>query len=130
MILSEVGGKPPALHKENTVNAKPANPCACSLVVTYRDETGEPVGTGCTATTRRTFAPGHDARLKGFLIKAGIADQLVSLGDDVNTDPETLAARFGFAAQVTAGITRGKERIAAREFAAMLRDIKAESAAS
>lgn len=104
-------------------------PCTCSLVVTFT-ENDEPQTTGCTATTRRTFAPGHDARLKGFLIRAGIADQLVRIGDDVNTSPEAIAEQFGFAYMVREGIKNGKEKAAKREFAQVIREVKRQAKAT
>jgi len=105
-------------------------PCTCSLVVAFANDTDEVLTTGCTATTKRTFAPGHDARLKGFLIRAGIADQLVRIGDDVNTSPEAIAEQFGFAHMVRTGIKNGKDKAAAKEFAALLRDVKKTAKAS
>lgn len=65
----------------------------------------------CNAETARNFAPGHDARLKGHLIRIGRAGHLVQ---DVSfagygSDPRTaqqMANRYGFAAQVAAGIAR------------------------
>lgn len=104
-------------------------PCTCSRVATFT-ETGEVVTTGCTATTRRTFAPGHDARLKGFLIRAGVADQLVRIGNDANTDPEAIADQFGFGYMVRTGIKNGKEKAAAKAFAEVLRGVKREAKAS
>lgn len=99
-------------------------PCTCSLVAAFANDTDEVLTTGCTATTKRTFAPGHDARLKGFLIRAALADQLVRIGDDVNTTPEAIADQFGFGYMVRTGIKNGKEKAAAKEFAALLRDVK------
>lgn len=105
-------------------------PCTCSTVVAFDNETDEVYTTGCTATTRRTFAPGHDARLKGFLIRAGIADQLVRIGDDVNTSPEAIADQFGFSYMVATGIKNGKEKAAKKEFAALIRDTKRQAKAT
>jgi len=68
----------------------------------------------CTESTTRTFSPGHDARLKSFLIQAGIDGVEVHDGRGSTSDPITAAARFGFVLQVTAGIKRGQDRQATR----------------
>ena len=50
--------------------------CACGLYRYAAEVDGDKQGhhyTNCYSTTGRTFAPGHDARLKGFLIEAGAA---------------------------------------------------------
>lgn len=98
--------------------AKAVKPCTCSKVTT-RTETGELVSTGCRATTKRTFAPGHDARLKGFLIRAGIAGQDVKVGDDTPRDAQAVADQFGFGYMVAEGIRAGAER----EFKKTLREV-------
>lgn len=81
-------------------------PCACSLFVAVAAD-GTTTRTGCTATTRRTFAPGHDARLKGFLIRAGRLGHLIRTpeggADQVSV---RVAERFGFAQMVRDGIAR------------------------
>lgn len=67
------------------------------------------VGTGCSQKTRRTFAPGHDAKLKGLLIQAGADGHgvrrevggMASIGK-----AEKIAEAFGFEHQVKAGIQR------------------------
>lgn len=92
-------------------------PCACSLVVAVAAD-GTTTRTGCTATTRRTFAPGHDARLKGFLIRAGrdgLHVREVGLGVAHETTAVKFAERFGFAHMVADGIARqAKPRKAAK----------------
>jgi hypothetical protein len=76
--------------------------CLCSH---YKTESGQT--TGCTSVTPRRFAPGHDAKLKSFLIKAGADGQRV-----VNTvSQETRSAiawaeMFGYDGIVTGGIDR------------------------
>lgn len=83
-------------------------PCACSLVVAI-DAAGRETRTGCTATTRRTFAPGHDARLKGFLIRAGRENLHVrEVGQGVahETTAARFAERYGFGHMVREGIAR------------------------
>lgn len=84
--------------------------CACSTVVAFGKD-GEERRTGCRATTQRTFAPGHDARLKGFLIRAGADDMTVTFdGSGINLDPVSLANSFGFAYMVADGIAAAKKR--------------------
>ncbi|MET7828501.1 hypothetical protein ABZT23_27955 [Streptomyces sp. NPDC005386] len=71
--------------------------------------------TGCTATTKRTFAPGHDAKLKSALIKWGAEGHEVTRDDDgVNTvaDASTHAAKFPFGHMVAAGIARAEAKAA------------------
>jgi len=73
--------------------------------------------TKCTATTKRVFAPGHDAKLKSALIKWGAEGHDVTRDDDgVNTvaDAATLAAKFPFGHMVAAGISRAEAKAAAR----------------
>lgn len=70
--------------------------------------------TGCTETTRNPnsrFAPGHDARLKGLLIRAGERGHRVrEIGTDTNKLPTTVAARISsaMARRVEEGIKRRK----------------------
>lgn len=93
----------------NTNTAKTTAPHACDCGG-YKaiDASGTVVvTTGCNATTRRTFAPGHDARMKGFLIRAGREGMLIRTpegGDDQL--PAKVAERFGFAQMVRDGIAR------------------------
>lgn len=95
-----------------------ATACTCS-VVTARTEDGKTLTTGCTATTKRTFAPGHDARLKGFLIRNGAEGNTVRLGDNGPAQTaQQVADGFGFGHMVADGI----QRAAAREFARTLRE--------
>lgn len=81
--------------------------CACSGFQAVDASGTQVTTTKCAATTRRTFAPGHDARLKGFLIKAGRLGHLVRTpegGDDLTATK--VADRFGFAQMVRDGIHR------------------------
>jgi len=89
-------------------------PCSCSLFAAVAAD-GTTTRTGCTATTRRTFAPGHDARLKGFLIRAGKAGHLVATPEGTQEFPAKVADRFGFGYMVREGIARvAKPRKAAK----------------
>lgn len=83
--------------------AKAAKECACG---NYGNAT-----TGqrlvCDAETTRTFAPGHDARLKGFLIRAGREGHQVTLiGHGEPMSAQDAAKGFGFAEMVRDGIAR------------------------
>lgn len=82
-------------------------PCQCR---DYADaETDERLQ--CEQDTYRNFAPGHDARLKGFLIRVGRAGHPVRiLGSDEVVSPVKAASRYGFAQQVQDGIRRAHGR--------------------
>jgi hypothetical protein len=75
--------------------------------------------TGCDSQTRRVFAPGHDAKLKSLLIKAGVYGMEVRTGRDSGLlqtmDAATAASRFEFANMVEKGIEAGKAKLAARD---------------
>jgi hypothetical protein len=65
--------------------------------------------TMCDQETKRTFAPGHDARVKGLLITAARLNGDVTVLDGgmaKTTDPLTYASQFGFAEAVAAGAKR------------------------
>lgn len=102
--------------------------CECSLwnigtTVSSEIEGGQPEfngeTTGCTATTTRTFAPGHDAKLKALLIRGGIQDlEIVWSNGGVNhyyTSAVEAASQYGFAHMVQIGIERGATKAAARK---------------
>lgn len=77
----------------------------------------EYIETGCHQTTTRTFAPGHDAKLKSLMIAAGAQGNAVRRdeGGMANTgDAVTMAGAFGFESQVGAGIARAQARQAER----------------
>ena len=93
-------------------NAKSViKPCTCSQFSTAGGAT-----TGCTKTTLREFAPGHDAKLKTFLIKAGIAGEMVTWtladGHPTSGQADAMAAKFKFGYMVSAGIQRAKDKAA------------------
>ncbi|MGW5098118.1 hypothetical protein ACWEQ1_28320 [Streptomyces nodosus] len=71
--------------------------------------------TGCAAETKRQFAPGHDAKLKSFLIKAGAEGaEVIRIVDGIASpaDASTHAAKFVFGHMVAAGITRAEGKAA------------------
>lgn len=93
--------------------------CTCSVVVALTED-GTLVTTGCTQTTKRKFAPGHDARLKGFLIRNGVEGNQVRIGNEGElTTAQAVADKFGFGYMVAEGIKRGAERL----FKATLREV-------
>lgn len=69
--------------------------------------------TGCTATTKRDFAPGHDAKLKSHLITWGAVDADVVRGITHDT-AEGWAKSFHFGYMVTEGIAKAKAKLAAK----------------
>ena len=92
-------------------SATPATyrPCRCSW---YTTEDG--VGTGgCdkNVTSRRNFAPGHDAKLKSLLIAAGkrqtdVVELNPSTTEQLTRTPVETARLFGFGDMVAEGIQR------------------------
>lgn len=61
----------------------------------------------CRSATTRQFAPGHDARLKGHLIRIGRAGNDVRIvGSDAPVPVKVAASGFGFYAMVVDGIER------------------------
>lgn len=73
--------------------------------------------TGCAATTTRVFAPGHDAKLKSFLIRHG------ALGHDIRHTVGGVASsaaamdharKYDFAHMVAAGIQKAMAKAEAR----------------
>lgn len=92
-----------ALDAANARSERNSRTCQCGYFVDA--VTGQT--TGCEAETTRTFAPGHDAKLKGFLIRAGRAGHKVRmLGSEDEMSPVAAASRYGFAHMVADGIKR------------------------
>ncbi|MEV6531024.1 hypothetical protein AB0M86_15710 [Streptomyces sp. NPDC051639] len=92
-----------------TAQAEPTA-CTCSQFATADGST-----TGCKAETKRQFAPGHDAKLKSFLIKAGAeGTEVIRTVDGIASpaDASTHAAKFAFGHMVAAGITRAEVKAA------------------
>lgn len=69
--------------------------------------------TGCTATTKREFAPGHDAKLKSALITWGAVDADVRKGITHDT-AEGWAKGYHFGYMVVEGIAKAKDKLAAK----------------
>lgn len=86
-------------------------PCQCGWYFRADEEGNVIEGGACAATTSRQFAPGHDARLKGLLIRAGIAGAEVSMHHGaalVSKSADQAAMAYGFYQQVLHGIELGK----------------------
>ncbi|MBL3665644.1 hypothetical protein JL475_06435 [Streptomyces sp. M2CJ-2] len=106
---------------KNTAADEPTR-CTCSQFATEDGRT-----TGCTAETKRLFAPGHDAKLKSFLIKAGAEGAEVTRTVDgiaSSADAATHAAKFAFGHMVTAGIKRAETKAAEKAERAAARAAK------
>jgi len=72
---------------------------------------------GCIEDTARTFAPGHDAKLKSLMIRAGVAGNAIRRDEGGMAhigDPVAMAGHFGFEHQVAAGIKRAQAKLAER----------------
>lgn len=78
------------------------HPCACGGI-TFRSF-GKDETRVCHAVTKRTFAPGHDAKLKGELIRRQIAGDVVVLASGEVISPVQAAHSFGFGYMVEAGV--------------------------
>lgn len=84
--------------------------CTCSKIVAFTED-GTLRTTGCTATTTREFAPGHDAKLKGFLIRSGAEGYRVRVGNDGQMETaQSVAGRFAFGYMVIDGIKKAQDR--------------------
>lgn len=113
--------------------AKLLTPCVCSQVAISWSDDSEPEGTDCQAVTKSQFAPGHDAKLKGLLIRAGAvgADIRVQSGGMLqHTSAENVAAEFGFAKQVAAGIAKAREENEGKGEREAAKAAKAEASAA
>ena len=106
---------------ENSAQTEPTR-CACSrysVLVNVREaDDGDLVwddelSTGCTATARKTFAQGHDAKLKSALIKWGAEGYEIRRDDGgvaVTGDAFTMAREFAFHDMVVSAIARRGEK--------------------
>jgi hypothetical protein len=69
--------------------------------------------TGCIATTKREFAPGHDAKLKSFLIEHGAQGHSIKFGIQVAT-AEEFAKQYTFGYMILEGIEKAKAKLEAK----------------
>lgn len=115
LYYKQGGKRPPAKNKEPEMarTAKTLKPCTCSLFTAYNLENDTEVTTICNSQTGRDFAPGHDAKLKGNLIRWAILGYEIRVGG-VTKSAEGWAESFGFGYMVANGIKASRERIEAK----------------
>ncbi len=107
--------------------ANGATPCECSkydaLVNAQLTEDNLANGdydaftTGCNATTKREFAPGHDAKLKSFLIRHSGPEYDVRRNEGgvaTSASAQQHADRYEFGYMVAAGIAKAAEKAEAK----------------
>lgn len=94
--------------------------CLCSAYANVT--TGE--RNACYSSTRSLFAPGHDAKLVGLLIRAGVKDQFISDGIKDDCTSAEIAGRFGFYNKVMEGIRKGKAKSVAKANKKAVRDLE------
>ena len=73
--------------------------------------------TGCTATTKNLFAPGHDAKLKSFLIRHAGPEWDIRKTDGgaaVSNDAQGHADKYDFGYMVAAGIAKVQAKAEAK----------------
>jgi hypothetical protein len=111
-----------------TPEAQKMHPCACQnyeIEIWTGDvpEGADPgdyldlVGTDCVSETASDFAPGHDAKLKSLLIRAGAEGHAVRRNEEgmaVSGDPVGMAGDFNFEYMVKKGIERAVSRVNAQ----------------
>lgn len=99
-------------------------------------ESFESYTTGCTQSTWKTFAMGHDAKLAGFLVRAELAGEEISItqgGVKVTFSGAVDAAQRisdAFAAKVQVQLAAGIARLAKKEAAATRKASKASKGAA
>ncbi len=108
---------------DTTADATGATACECSKYEAFIPEqhTEENLAsgnydsfdTGCQATTKREFAPGHDAKLKSFLITHGAQGHEIRYGSTV-APVEDFAKQYTFGYMIIEGIAKAKDKMAAR----------------
>lgn len=108
---------------DTTADATGATACECSkfeaMISEQHTEENLANGnydvfsTGCNATTKREFAPGHDAKLKSFLIEHGAQGHQIRYGALVST-AEDFAKRYTFGYMILEGIEKAKGKLAAK----------------
>lgn len=119
---------------DTTADATGATACECSkyeaqIAEQHTEENlasgnYDTFSTGCTATTKREFAPGHDAKLKSFLILHGAQGHEIRYGITVTT-AEAEAKRYAFGYMILEGIEKAKAKLAAKAERAAAKAAKA-----
>lgn len=112
-----------AKNLDTTADATGATACECSK---YEAVIGEQLteenlasgnyetfSTGCVATTKREFAPGHDAKLKSFLITHGAQGHDIKFGITLGT-AEQFAKQYTFGYMILEGIAKATEKANAK----------------
>lgn len=112
-----------AKNLDTTADATGATACECSK---YEAVIGEQLteenlasgnyetfSTGCVATTKREFAPGHDAKLKSFLITHGAQGHDIRFGITLGT-AEQFAKQYTFGYMILEGIAKATEKANAK----------------
>ena len=116
-----------------TTNKKKGGPCGCLAHPIGRNheevedlpngeaeytETDIPVYGVCGATTRRIYAPGHDAKLKGVLIRQYVADQPYIVEDGgllIHGSPYEVARQLGWTHFLDAAKERADQAASVRQ---------------
>lgn len=109
---------------DTTADATGATACECSKYEAFIAEqhTEENLAsgnydsfdTGCTQTTKREFAPGHDAKLKSFLILHGAQGHEIRYNGSLVTTAEDSAKRYTFGYMILDGIEKKKGKLQAQ----------------
>src|SRR5688572_1368944 len=89
-------------------------PCKCNTTQ-VGEQNGTPVYGPCGSETRRDFAPGHDARLKGVLIKLHVAGQDYLVKGQAARKPMDVARERQWGGYLTAAAERETRRAKAKE---------------
>ncbi|ALO12314.1 hypothetical protein AQF52_6721 [Streptomyces venezuelae] len=77
----------------------------------HGDRTWEPRTTRCTSTTQSTYAQGHDAKLRKFLVEAGVAGVQVRKSEEkvvVERDAVRIADDLGWGDDVRKAVEKGR----------------------
>jgi len=104
-------------------------PCECGRFTVVSPD-GTRTKVPCGGITKRTFAPGHDARLKGVLIRAAFAGhklERVGLAGNEVRDALAWADFFNFGYLVRAGVELAREKAAAKKAKKAAKVAKAEA---
>lgn len=112
-----------AKNLDTTADATGATACECSKYeavigaqLTEENRASgnyETFSTGCVATTKREFAPGHDAKLKSFLITHGAQGHDIKFGITLGT-AEQFAKQYTFGYMILEGIAKATEKANAK----------------
>ena len=107
-VMASVNTQPARVTGKKAAKEKVA--CRCSA---FTAENGEYIE--CEAKTGRLFAPGHDAKLKGLLLRAAVAGVGVYDAESERTLPAIMVAeQFGFGQMVADGLAKRAAKAAAR----------------